>query len=64
VAGNTLQAARHLPCLGLSALGGAMTYEKPEVRDFGSIAEHTYVDGDFGGCSGYQYQGDADQTTS
>ncbi|MDH3262167.1 MAG: hypothetical protein OEM84_14575 [Acidimicrobiia bacterium] len=21
-----------------------MTYERPEVRDFGSIAEHTYLD--------------------
>jgi hypothetical protein len=34
-----------------------MTYEKPEVSDFGSIAEHTYFDGadsDFVGCSGYQ----------
>ncbi len=43
-----------------------MTYEKPEVRDFGSIAEHTYfdiVDGDFCGCSGHQHQGDADETT-
>ena len=33
-----------------------MTYEKPEVRDFGSIAEHTYVTGDcdpqFGCASG------------
>jgi hypothetical protein len=30
-----------------------MTYEKPEVRDFGDIAEHTYLtDGDDGpGCS-------------
>lgn len=24
-----------------------MTYEKPEVVDFGSIAEHTYWGGDF-----------------
>lgn len=24
-----------------------MTYEKPEVRDFGSIAEHTYWGGHF-----------------
>jgi hypothetical protein len=34
-----------------------MTYEKPQVRDFGSIAEHTYfdnVDDGFPGCSGYQ----------
>jgi hypothetical protein len=30
---------------GLTALGGAMTYKKPEVRDFGNIAKHTYVDG-------------------
>jgi hypothetical protein len=22
-----------------------MTYDKPEIRDFGSIAEHTYFDG-------------------
>lgn len=34
---------------GLAALGGAMTYAKPEVRDFGSIADHTYtVDSDDG----------------
>ena len=32
-------------------LGGAMKYEKPEVRDFGSIAEHTY-EGHFGCASG------------
>jgi hypothetical protein len=29
-----------------------MTYEKPEVRDFGSIADHTYWDGWFGGFCG------------
>ncbi|MDH3261531.1 MAG: hypothetical protein OEM84_11245 [Acidimicrobiia bacterium] len=33
-----------------------MTYEKPEVRDFGSIAEHTYWrqfgDLTWSGCSG------------
>ena len=31
-----------------------MTYEKPEIRDFGDIAKHTYqTDGvDFIGCSG------------
>jgi len=33
-----------------------MTYEKPQVRDFGDIAKHTYNvagddDGDFGGVS-------------
>jgi hypothetical protein len=22
-----------------------MTYDKPEIRDFGSIAEHTFFDG-------------------
>ena len=36
---------------GLAALGGAMKYEKPEVRDFGSIADHTY-DQHFGCASG------------
>ena len=30
--------------LGQSASGGAMTYEKPEIRDLGSIAEHTYFE--------------------
>ncbi|MGZ8754908.1 MAG: hypothetical protein ACXW15_06930 [Acidimicrobiia bacterium] len=33
-----------------------MTYEKPQVCDFGDIASHTYtdnVDDVFGGCSGY-----------
>ena len=32
-----------------------MTYEKPQIRDFGNIAKHTYtvIDGhDFGGGSG------------
>ena len=37
---------------GLSALGGAMKYEKPEVRDFGSIADHTYTVDSFPGGSG------------
>jgi hypothetical protein len=37
-----------------------MTYEKPEVRDFGSIAEHTYgafsfIKDCFPGGSGYQW---------
>jgi hypothetical protein len=27
-----------------------MTYETPEVRDFGSIAEHTYGADDSGEC--------------
>jgi hypothetical protein len=32
-----------------------MTYEKPEVRDFGDIAEHTYqTDGDDG--PGHSYE--------
>ncbi|MGZ5384121.1 MAG: hypothetical protein ACXW15_04875 [Acidimicrobiia bacterium] len=39
-----------------------MTYEKPEVRDFGSIAEHTYgvfhfIKDCFPGGSGYQFNG-------
>ena len=38
----------HSDGLGLAALGGAMTYEKPDIRDFGSIAEHTYFDGGIG----------------
>jgi hypothetical protein len=30
-----------------------MTYEKPEIRDFGSIADHTYFDVlSFAGASG------------
>ena len=31
-----------------------MTYDKPEIRDFGNIAEHTYGSGDFIGLSGQQ----------
>ena len=31
--------------LGANALGGAVTYEKPAVRDLGDIAKHTYVTG-------------------
>jgi hypothetical protein len=32
-----------------------MTYEKPEIRDFGSIADHTYFDVlAFAGSSGVQ----------
>ncbi len=40
-----------------------MTYEKPEVRDFGSIAEHTYggfygfIKDCFPGGSGNNYGG-------
>ena len=37
---------------GPSALGGAMKYEKPEVRDFGSIVDHTYSVDSFPGGSG------------
>ncbi|MDH3260789.1 MAG: hypothetical protein OEM81_07975 [Acidimicrobiia bacterium] len=40
-----------------------MTYERPEVRDFGSVAEHTYGgrwQGEFSGCSG-KYEGDDEE---
>jgi hypothetical protein len=30
---------------GANALGGAVTYEKPAVRDLGDIANHTYSTG-------------------
>ena len=33
-----------------------MTYDKPEIRDFGSIADHTY-DSHFGCVSGQQCDG-------
>ncbi len=40
---DTLDLAQQSCVLGNAALGGAMTYEKPEVRDFGSFAEYTYT---------------------
>ena len=57
VVADRFQTARQQPCLGLAALGGAMTYEKPDIRDFGNIADHTYDTGscdadDFGCASG------------
>lgn len=37
-----------------------MTYEKPEIRDFGSIADHTYFDVlSFAGASGMPPNGDS-----
>lgn len=29
-----------------------MTYDKPEIRDFGNIADHTYTDDVYGCVSG------------
>jgi hypothetical protein len=40
----------HCDGLGLTALGGAMTYERPEIRDFGDIAQHTFIDGGVDFC--------------
>jgi hypothetical protein len=36
-----------------------MTYDKPEIRDFGSIADHTYVTPDFACVSGPNCDDDA-----
>jgi hypothetical protein len=36
---------------GQAALGGVVGYEKPEVRDYGSIADHTYDGHIFNGGS-------------